>query len=490
MSERLPTAGNSTGHVWIVYSCKKPTLHSLTDRRSIRCDSIRIKMDSDIVNTNAANYKLLKLALANKDIIYISGPSSSGKTFLAKKALGEDRTIAYAYVDCDTITNPSKLFIEILGSLKRYLKIPRLSKVPKVLGFSDFITLYRAIVNTARNKGIPNIYVTLDRFQKLLGTQVLDYLKALVDDGEIGLVLISSEDPHHMLSDIQSFVAKCRIYRKLCFLQLSVWDKNDIVDTICLDEPKVMPDIYRKFVQNLVSVVYDANTRDFNDIKKLCRERFPHFCQLYSEKHKENIDGREEIIPKRRRKTLASTKEQPSEPNAFSSDRKSIIGTFIESFKDMMTQSELSSRERVDIDRSVELSCSALILAAFIAAYTRPSDDKQNFIKFQKRKSTRRIQFDLVAESKSFTLERLLHIHQGILSSNPRHGEVTETYVPDSALSEVQQLVDINMIEAVSSDVYSSHARYRLSSCVEREYVDRIAQQIEFSLDHVFGLNN
>lgn len=435
----------------------------------------------DIVSTNIPKYHEIQSAADNKSIIFIRGPSSTGKTFLARKALSDDRSIVHVYIDCNLITNPSKFYIKILNSLRTKLRLPKLMRRCqdiKVLSFLDFRFSFESdIVTRIADR---KIYIILDDVDIFTGTSMLDCLVALSNTKKLNLLLISVDNPNDFLAGIRSQSSRKNIHDRLSIIQLFLWTNNDVINTICLDGPVKGSELYGLFVNNVVNLLCKNTTRDFREIKTLCRVEFPNFYMHYMQRYMEFVKLKEGI-------EHDLTVEDLTEN--FELDRQvisSFLASYIKPLANKYGNKSLLGSTETKVDRRVVINTSIMMIAVYIAAYTKPSDDKRNFVLFQKRKVSRPKESESIDKARPFSLERLVHIYDGLVCSIK--GEQKGEILYDSTMGDIQLLEDLNIIKMVSGDGIKADTRFKISSTVRREHVAKLANQIRFDMNSIYGL--
>lgn len=445
-----------------------------------------LRAQSDVVN-------FLKYAVPSGKFIYIFGPPSVGKTTIAKESLQNYEFVMPIYLDCNSIAYPSKIHSEILKSIGSELKNKKkLSKLnlDKSMGNLEFARLFQILESEVRKAGYTQIYVLLDQIELFYKTPMMDTVVALSNLPDLCLMFTSTDSCDLFLTAINSDIARKRMRDLLSILELKNLTKSQIVECICEDKPVKFEKLYRKFVSNMVSILYSTTTNNFIEIRTYCQENFGNFLKFF-EAGMNKIGQEENSLDPGETFDDDYLEEYTSKYGGGPTLGK-ILASYFSSLDGLKPPEGMKDFNKIDKDRKLNLTTGVLCVAAFVAANTSPADDKRNFLRFQKRKISRRSQSTKL--SRTFTLERLLQIYKGLISVvnrdtyNPNSKLYLSTDYRNSVLSDVSLLEDLKMIEIVTGDGFNPDSNYRLSNLISYAFVNRLAQNYELDLEHLHGI--
>lgn len=449
-------------------------------------------MASNIIKSHCMKYELLLHAMDANDIIHINGPPCVGKTRLAKTALEAKENHIYAHVDCHDVATPSQLYVDVYTKLQCKLKTRTLRKktINKMMSIQDFVGLYEEMNGDAMEKGVRKLYLVLDNVDCLKRTVMMDAIVALTHVRHLYFILISETPAFDFLDYIKSPAARLRIQDRINEIQLPPWTKDDIIEAIIEDEPICHEDLYYRFVHNVVSIFYAHHTRDFNELKLYCQENFAKFLNVYRN-HVRNLIIKHNRISEDMEISDSDIEEYELPQTSLTS----IIGSFLECLAGDIKPKELHASDLCESAKQICLCQATLIVAMYVASYTKASDDKRNFVKYQRRSANRRSTVhsrEIEAIAKPFTFERLLHIYQRMLlliRGRSDFDDLCSSDYQDDMLSDISFLEGRNIIQMVGGDGIDSQTRYKISNHINRDYVNRLAIQVGLSLDTIYGIS-
>lgn len=445
-------------------------------------------MSADIVKSLSVSLELLRNAIACTEHICICGPSSTGKTTLVRKVFEEQDDYLHAYIPCELFSSSSKLFIKIYESFVINSGIGKnRNTVPsQVWALGDFIETLEKFQSRAISHGFKRLFIVLDRIDSLKGTTALESISSLATFRDLSLIFITTNTIESVASLIKSDDVKINLDINCTSIYVAYWSQQDIIDTILLRPPAHKKKIFKKFVNNVVRILYSSRTKDYIELRDFCRHEFAYFLTYYSARSHESIRKSEKldenaVITKELYKGFDLSPLLPS-----------ILSSFLASLKSDKFSGEENWRLANERDRKPEVITGLLIIACYIAATTSPSDDKKNFVKAQKRKVSRQKSESVnYVALKQFTLERLIHIHKGLLHIH--YGESLDSPSKedflDQYLDSVTNLEEVDIIQLTMGDGLDPMSRYKLSGHITREYVNRLASYIEFEIQHINGLD-
>jgi len=444
------------------------------------------------IKAHESQYQLLRNALESNDFICISGLPSVGKTTFVTRFLDKEKCYVYAHINCYHVATPTKLYSCIAESLGTGHKIrargrTETSLIRSLLDFKEFFQDYHQSVT--KNTRTTRIFVILDHVELFKRTSLMEAVVSLSTIPDMLLILIT-ESVYETLDTIKAAAPRLRIQNRTSIIELAPWTKSDLIQLILLQPPRQFDDLYRKFVNNVVAIVHSKNTNDPVEIRSFCQENFGTFIEFYKTRIKA-------LAKKNGMLDSDSSDISDSELEEYSVDSmyiSSSICSFLDSFKTMVARKDIRSIDQRNLDIKVALGTNIMIVAAYVAAYTRPSHDKRNFVKFQKKRLPKRANSDYVStvsSNRPFTLERLLQIYACLnnlsrgISDDGKENSMNHL---DSIASDVKLLQDLSILKCVGGDGLDSLSRFRISDRVERDYVQRSAQQVDLSLTNIYGL--
>lgn len=459
-------------------------------------------MTPELIPSLKPSYDLLKKAIQN-EVVFVTGPPSTGKTTIVKKVFNEDFVDVYlsAYVDCYSIPSQAKLFSTIYQAYSSTLNLSKTrahktkTRLPDSSGpanLADFPRLLNEYHDIAKEKGYRGLFIVLDHVDVFEKTNLMDSFVALcraVTQNLISLrlVVVSYEDP----SDIVHYITQKSVAIGLSFqdrmqvVSCSVWSREDTVDWIMSLPPKLdeLHDLYAKFVRNIVTLVYTSDSRDPRQIRMYCQQNFADFLDYHRNKTKEQI---KKILKLGTDETIED--EVVEEYTLGVHHNTALVQSFLNN------QNSLSDKKRSDFrwthensEVKMTINTATMIVASYLAAYTRPADDKWNFVRYQARKAKSR---DTTSNNvnKPFTLERLVQIYIQLLQKSVGERKLHIIYNNDCALADVERLENLNILQHQGGYELSSEARYKLSPSIKRAYVERLAQHNNLSLEWFRGV--
>lgn len=452
-------------------------------------------MDIDIVKSHRVKLEYLEYSILAGEFIYIFGPPSVGKTTLAQSIGVVYTDVLSVYLNCNFFSSPSKIYTYILKSLSVTLKYKGSMNLDKLMGSSEFARLYEILERKSREDGNPRIYVILDQVELFYKTTMMDSIIALSKTPRLCLMFCSTDSCDIFLNKISSDISRSRLGDMLNVIQLPAWSKSDIIDLICEGEPARFKTLYKKFVTNIVSILYFSTTKNFVEIRNWCQANFEKFIEFYRTRMHEM--AREERALDPGEIFEDDYLEEYSTKYSGAQRLTNIIASYISSIEGLKPPEGRSDFNKLDRDRKLNITTSILVVAAFVAANTRPNDDKRNFVSFQKRRASSRSQG--FRDTRNFPLERLLQIYKGLIiiseRSNPEHAcnekdilKLRRSDLRNSVLSDVGLLEDLKMLEIVTGDGLNPDTIFKLSSLISYAFVNRLAHQVGLDLEHFHGI--
>lgn len=453
--------------------------------------------------SRAEKEELLKKFIAARSHILVTGQSGVGKTTLVLSVLSKRGSFngAQAYIDCHEIATPTKLYQSIISQFTtngRETRVTLASQIQQV----DSALLVSKIELAYRRHNC--LYLILDQVEQFKWTNLMDAFVVLATIPEINLLMISNEPAYDLLNYIKHPSIRLMIQTKLSVLELNPWTTVELSALISSEKPKAdWQDTYSKFVNNMVVSQYEL-TKNLRELKFICQTNYGKF--------KEKL--REELVrlygKQKHYKTDELTEEYLMDFDLTAQNIMQAFRMFLQDFK-LIKQEEWDNNRSSKVDTSISQSMTFMIVSAYIAAYTTPTEDKRNFVKYQHRKLSRgRDGKDHEREPKTFTLERLLQINRCLIHLQG-HEKTGNSDLDDSSCQEQQRdencqareklpeifdstLWDVELTERLglikvsSGDGVGPLTKYKISDQLTRQYVQRICKQIQLSLDDLHGL--
>lgn len=451
--------------------------------------------DYNLVESIRPASEELEAALKCNEIICITGPPAVGKTTMTRVVLDRNKDqFVSCFIDCYDVATPTQLYTNICSGLNSSLNISKERDGGKlinsfqpnkqtVLG-QDFPNYCKEYYHVAGQKSFEKIFIVLDHIESFRGTSMMDSVALLLTVRYINIIWITTRSPTDIIMYISNSSPGMSLVAQDKSLPIYVgcWSRADIIQVIMNSEPRTQVQLYKTFVNNVVNLVYTTNTKSVRDIKLYCQENFEHFLEFYQEKVQEKI-----------RKDFGTDGDSDDSFEITTSITVNIIRSFLQSLKSMVRQYGLSSYNSEAQEKRIKLpvNTATLLVAAYIAAQTKLSDDRRNFVKCQKKSSKRegtRGHWD--KKSKQFTLERLLHIYLSLLrmSDGKVGGELHLIQNNDNILSDIERLENLNILKVCGGDGLSSDTKYKLSSYIRRDYINKLAAHANINLDYIHGL--
>lgn len=451
-------------------------------------------MTSIIIEAQSDALNFLRYAVPSGEFIYIFGPPSVGKTTVATESLRHyEVDVMSIYLNCNSIASSTKIYSEILKSIRSKLKnnrsLTRLN-LDKLMGASEFAKLFQKLEIEAREAGYTKIYVLLDQVELFYKTPMMDTVVALSNTPDLYLMFTSTDSCDLFLTAINPDTSRKRMRDKMSVIELKNLTKIQIIELIYTNKPVKFEKLYRKFVTNIVNILYSNITNNLIEIETYCQENFENFLEFF--KAKMNKIGRKENSLDPDETFDDDYLEEYTSKSAGGPTLGKILASYLSSIDGLKPPEGMKDFNKIDNDRKLNFTTGILCVAAFVAANTSPSEDKRNFVKFQKRKISSRSKS--MKLSKTFSLERLLQIYKGLIAAinrdfvNPESKLYISTDHRNSVLSDVSSLEDRRMIELVTGDSLNPDSNYRLSNQISYAFVNRIAENFELDLKHLHGI--
>lgn len=439
-------------------------------------------------------YEQLKAALPCNDLICITGPPSVGKTTMAKLVFQENEQFLYAYVSCYDVSIPSQLYTRICNQFHSKMNVRTKQQAGKLIGsyyidkpvsVQDFPNYCKEYDKIARNKRYKKLFVVIDQIELLRGTPLMDSIALFVTIPCLSLIIITNKSP----TKVVNYMSNSRIILiaqdRMLPIFVGTWSKADTIEAILESPPSRGAQLYKTFVTNVVTLVYMTSTKNVREIKLYCQENFEEFLSYYKDKVKDRMRKRSHESDEYETNSTCIDLDDQDVSKGYTAN---LTASFLQSFKVMIQKRDMNSWRSNDVETKLPLNTSTLMVAAYVAAHTKPSDDKKNFVKYQRRLTRREKRDGVDIQSRVFTLERLIHIYLALMRRSLGEENLHNIWNNDFVLSDVERLESLNILQIHSGDGISSDTRYKLSSCVRRSYIERIARHSELNLDHIHGL--
>ncbi|XP_034251323.1 origin recognition complex subunit 5 [Thrips palmi] len=396
--------------------------------------------------------------------IFISGHKSSGKSYTIHKVL-DGLKVHYASVNCVEGYLPRLIFESILSQIKGEI-LPPTSKCDDVM---EFLTSLKVMADEM-NLHDKVVVIVLEGSEKLrdMSPNLLPALMQLQELSclkKVCVVLVSDVlwdkyiPPGGLPPPIQIF-----------FQQYS---QSDILKILALDKPKDYPaDFYSNYLQLFVAV-FLRSCRDITELRYKAAENFSKYCEpILRGEIDMNDSGRlwKHISP--HLKTSLQLIYMRFETEKLSSD--------MDLMKPMDKHSTLSSAAKFALSFELPYYAKYLIIAAFLASYNSPKEDKKLFVKLSGRtkkkvqKSTKNTQTkisSLVVGPRQFDLERLLAIFYSIIEEKP--------HISVNLLTQITSLVELQLLLKVGNDPLET-PKYKCA--VGFDFIVIIAKTLSFNV--------
>jgi hypothetical protein len=458
-------------------------------------------MKLDLIPSLQGTYEELRRATWN-EVVYLTGPPSSGKTTLVKKLFEEKhKEYLHAYIDCFSIRNQAHLLSRICQSFHSAMNVRRsragknVKSLPEpdapvpVNDFYDAIIEYQ---NIAHDKGYRHLFVVLDQIEAFERTNMMDTFITLCRYNllDIRLIIISCEHPvdmiHYVAHKHPSIAMSVQDRCQVVFCK--EWSNEDIVKWILNTPPKKYQELYEKFVKNVVTLVTKTETKDPTIIRMYCQEHFEDFIIYYNKRRKEQV-LKQLGLDSNSSEITEQELDNYELQRGFSGNL--LVSNFLHTFKVLIQKNKDNSKwTSSDKETHLPKNTAILIIAAYIAAYSKISDDKDNFIRYQRKKSSsRRRELDKKdLQNKLFSLERLVQIYLELMKISSGTKTLNIINNNDGVLADIERLKNLGILHHKSGFQFCSDARYKLSDDIKNEYIGRIADNWELQLQHFQGL--
>ena len=455
-------------------------------------------MHPKLVDSILPAYHRLRFLVSVSDLICITGPPAVGKTTLAKRALDENPTFLYSYINCYDVAIPTKFYSKICQAFHNKMDVRKKeNKRPLTRNFEpgkpvngqDFPNYIQEFLDIAPSKGIERFFVILDQIELFRKSPLMDCLVNLIMTRHLKLIIITNETPDDIKQylELVSPTIAVRFIDRVDIILVRQWTMDDIIRSVLEHMPKRKQDLYRKFVKNVAQLLWVNETRNPREIRVYCQENFESFL----EQHTSIL--RDRILKDCEKKGIildpnSSEMEELEESNMYA---KKEVESFLTSLKRTIQKEDMTCWKSTDLDKEsrIPTNTALMIIAAYIATHTKPSDDKKNFIKFQRKHSKRATAKEVYGLSRQFTLERLIHIYLAISRMTHHIEKLNIISNNDFVLLDVQRLEDLNILQHVGGDGIASESKYKMSNRINKEYIARLARIHELNMEYIQGLS-
>lgn len=396
--------------------------------------------------------------------IFVSGHKSSGKSYTLNKVLTA-LDVQYAFVNCVEGYLPRLIFESILSQLRGEI-LPPSSRCDDIMEFLNVLKVIADEMNLHEKV----VVIVLEGCERLRDMSP-NLLPALMQLQELSclqracVVLVSDvlwdkfSPPGGLPPPIQIF-----------FQQYS---QSDIQKILALDKPKNYPvDFYSNYLQLFVAV-FLRSCRDITELRFKASENFSKYCEpILRGDIDMNDSGKlwKHISP--HLKTSLQMIYMRFETEKVTAD--------VEPMKLVDKHSSLSSAAKFALSFELPYYAKYLIIAAFLASYNSPKEDKKLFVKLSGRtkkrvqNSTKNAQTkisSLVVGPRQFDLERLLAIFYSIIEEKP--------HISVNLLTQITSLVELQLLLKVGNDPLET-PKYKCA--VGFDFIIIIAKTLSFNV--------
>lgn len=429
--------------------------------------------------------ELLESNIISDNIIFVTGLPCSGKTTSIERVIKKHKEYIHVIINCNQIFKTSALYIHILKSLIKSLDI--VYQVPdQVLPVQEFVYHYEQLSKLTVKKGFTKTLLVFDRVERYKNNSMIETLPVFVSLQDVNLVMVTCRAPIDIFNSLKDVTIRKVIYNRLKVIEIAPLKKEELTNFVLEQPPCKHEDLYKTFANNVVLMLYDYSTKNYIEIRSYCQQNFEHFLDFFKARVKVTLVKERLIKPSEEVTDSILEELDIHRRHGFITE---VVVSFLESFKEMNRNvgADMRNVSFKKVEHTVVLGMGILIVAAYIAAYTRPSHDKRNFVKFQKRTrcSTR---LNCVEDgAKLFTMERVLQIYKAL--SNLISDKPTQE-LPDSVLGDLQALEDLGIIKCHTGDGLSTLTQYKISPNLSKDYVKFLAQSdLELDLSNLHGLD-
>ncbi|KAE8744212.1 hypothetical protein FOCC_FOCC009132 [Frankliniella occidentalis] len=395
--------------------------------------------------------------------IFLTGHKSSGKSYTLMKVL-DSLNIRYASVNCVEGYMPRLLFESILSQIVGET-VPPSARCENIMEFilqlkiiADNHDLHESVIavvleGSDRLRDMnPNLLPALMRLQEL------SCLKKVC-------VILLSDVLWDKFAPSGGLPPPIQIY----FPQYS---QNDILKILSLDKPKDYPaDFHSNYLQLFVAV-FLRSCRDITELRYKAAENFSKYCEPI-ERGEIDINDSGKLW-----KHISPHLKASLQMIYMRFETGKKIATEVDSGTSMDKHSTLSSSAKYALSFELPYYAKYLIIAAFLASYNSPKEDKKLFVKLSGRNKKKVLKKNaqtkissLVMGPRQFDLERLLAIFYSIIEEKP--------HISVNLLTQITSLVELQLLQKAGSDPLEA-PKYKCA--VGFDFIIIIAKTLSFNV--------
>ncbi|GJQ75692.1 hypothetical protein Trydic_g17766 [Trypoxylus dichotomus] len=409
------------------------------------------------------------------DTVFIHGCSATGKSTVTVATLNACN-ISCAVVNLIECYTSKILFETILNKLTGHVIDPvKAQPYARCDNMMDFIYNLRTY---AKERDLSRSVIILDKAERLrtMDANILAgflRLRELCDFSiSLGVVFIS-ELPFQKYYFRGNIVEPLKIHfpqyniKELDeILSLDFDNCMNIIRNNCDDPTEIDLNLYKSYIHIFLSVFY-RNCRDLNELKYISRMNFLNYCAPL-------INGKCKVSNAKALWTNISPILKSSLDNLY---------LRVSNRSDDLTISHIKFSSK-NLAQTLELPFYGkyLLIAAYLASYNSPKDDKRLFVKHHGRK-TKTLK-DVKAKSKvseqlstqlgpkAFSFDRLIAIFYAILDDKVNFN--------NNLLAQLSSLVELQLLTAVSDGCNLDGQKYKCT--VGFDVIHGISTMVEFNI--------
>ncbi|KAK3919821.1 Origin recognition complex subunit 5 [Frankliniella fusca] len=395
--------------------------------------------------------------------IFLVGHKSSGKSYTLMKVLQSLGT-HFASVNCVEGYVPRLLFESILSQIAR----ENLSPASRCDDIMDFILQLKVIADE-HNLHNKIIAVVLEGSERLrdMNANLLPALMRLQELSCLKKICVI------FLSDLlwDKFIP-CGGLPPPIQIYFPQYSQSDILKILALDKPKDYPaDFYLNYLQLFVAV-FLRSCRDLTELRFKAAENFSKYCEPI-EKGEIDINDSSKLW-----KHISPHLKASLEMIYMRFETGKKLATEIHCVPPVDKHSTLSSSAKYALSFELPYYAKYLIIAAYLASYNSPKEDKKLFVKLsgrtkkQVQKKNAQIKISsLVIGPRQFDLERLLAIFYSIIEEKP--------HISVNLLTQITSLVELQLLQKVGNDPLEA-PKYKCA--VGFDFIIIIAKTLSFNV--------